>query len=314
VNRAAAPPSPNRRLAALGACVAVLAAAACDRRPPADPAYVAALETWRAERLAALTAEEGWLTLIALAWLEPGDNRFGSGPGNRVVLPGRGVPPVAGTLTLGADGAVVLRTAPEAGVTVDGESVAEARLRSDREGKPQTVAVGAVRFRIIERGGRKAVRARDPNNPARAEFAGIEYFPVDPRLRVAARFEPYPHPREVRVPSHQGPDQTMLAAGLVRFELDGRPLALEPLAASREPEEFFFVFRDATAGTATYGAGRFLDAELPDPATGAVILDFNRAYNPPCAFTPFATCPLPPPQNVLAVRIEAGEMMRGGGH
>jgi hypothetical protein len=313
VSRPADPPGAIRRLAALGLCAGVLAGA-CDRRSPADPAYLADLEAWRAERLAALTAEDGWLTLVALAWLEPGVNPFGSAPTNRVVLPGRGVPPVAGTLTLGDDGAVVLRTTAEAGVTVDGQVATETRLRSDREGNPQTVAVGALRFRIIERGGRKAVRARDPGNPARAAFAGIEHFPVDPRLRLEGRFEPYAQPREVRVPSHQGPDQTMLAAGLVRFEIDGRPLALEPLAASREPDGLFFVFRDATAGTETYGAGRFLDADLPDPATGAVILDFNRAYNPPCAFTPYATCPLPPPQNVLPVRIEAGEMMRGGGH
>jgi uncharacterized protein (DUF1684 family) len=301
-----------------GACLALaltlLAAVGCDRRPPADPAYLAELEAWRGERLAELTAEDGWLTLVALAWLEPGDNPFGSAPSNRVVLPGRGVPPVAGTLTLEADGAVVLRTAPEAGVTVDGQPATEARLRSDRDGSPQIVAVGPLRFRIIERGGRKAVRARDPGSPARASFPGLEYFPVDPRLRVEGAFEPYAEPREVRIQSYQGPDQTMIAPGIVRFEILGAACALEPLTSSREPEEFFFVFRDATAGTETYGAGRFLDADLPDPATGRVILDFNRAYNPPCAFTPYATCPLPPPQNVLAARIEAGEMMRGGGH
>ena len=230
------------------------------------------------------------------------------------MLPGRGVPPVAGTLTLEDDGAVVLRTAPEAGITVDGQPATEVLLRSDRDGSPQTVAVGPVRFHIIERGGRKAVRARDPENPARASFPGIEYFPVDPRLRVTGTFEPYSEPREVRVPSHQGPDQTMLAPGIVRFEVLGQPCTLEPLAASRQPDSFFFVFRDATAGNETYGAGRFLDADAPDPATGKVTLDFNRAVNPPCAFTPYATCPLPPPQNVLAVQIAAGEMMRGGKH
>jgi len=302
------------RVARFACAFGLLAAVGCDRRPPADPAYLAEFETWRAERLARLTAEDGWLTLVALAWLEPGDNPFGSAPTNRVVLPGRGVPPVAGTLTLDADGAVVLRTAPEAGIKVDGEPATEARLRSDRDGSPQTVAVGPVRFHIIERGGRKAVRARDPGSPARASFPGIEYFPVDPRLRVTGTFEPYGEPREVRVPSHQGPDQTMLAPGIVRFEIFGQPCTLEPLAASPQPKSFFFVFRDATAGTETYGAGRFLDADAPDPSTGKVMLDFNRAVNPPCAFTPYATCPLPPPQNVLPVRIAAGEMMRGGGH
>jgi uncharacterized protein (DUF1684 family) len=304
----------SARFGRIACTVALLAAPACDRRPPVDPAYLAEVETWRAERLTKLTAENGWLTLVALVWLEPGDNPFGSAPGNKVVLPGRDVPPVAGTLTLEADGAVVLRTVPEAGVTIIGQPVTEARLRSDRDGSPQAVAVGSVRFHIIERGGRKAVRARDPDNPARAAFQGIEQFPVDPRLRVTGTFEPYAEPREVRVPSHQGPDQTMLAPGIVRFDILGQPCALEPLTTSRQPTDFFFVFRDATAGNETYGAGRFLDADLPDPATGRLVLDFNRAYNPPCAFTPFATCPLPPPQNVLTVRIAAGEMMRGGGH
>ncbi len=302
------------RRACLALALTLLAAVGCDRRPPADPAYLAELEAWRAERLAELTAEDGWLTLVALAWLEPGDNRFGSAPSNRVVLPGRGVPPVAGTLTLEADGTVVLRSAPEAGVTVDGQPATEARLRSDRDGSPQVVAVGPLRLRIIERGGRKAVRARDPGSPARASFVGLEHFPVDPRLRVEGTFEPYAEPREVRIQSYQGPDQTMLAPGIVRFEILGQPCTLEPLAASPQPKSFFFVFRDATAGTETYGAGRFLDADAPDPSTGKVMLDFNRAVNPPCAFTPYATCPLPPPQNVLPVRIEAGEMMRGGGH
>jgi len=304
------PARPGRTTCAFALFIVV----ACDRRPPADPAYLAELETWRAERLAKLTGEDGWLTLVALAWLDPGANPFGSAPANRVVLPGRGVPPVAGTLILEADGTVVLRTAPEAGVTIDGHAVTEARLRSDRDGSPQTVAVGPVRFHIIERGGRKAVRARDPDNPVRAAFQGIEHFPIDARLRVEGTFDPYGEPRALQVPSHQGPNQTMLAPGIVRFSILGKACALEPLTSSREPTEFFFVFRDATAGIETYGAGRFLDTELPEPGTGKVILDFNRAYNPPCAFTPYATCPLPPPQNVLAVRIEAGEMMRGGGH
>ena len=304
------PARPGRTTCAFALFIVV----ACDRRPPADPAYLAELETWRAERLAKLTGEDGWLTLVALAWLDPGANPFGSAPANRVVLPGRGVPPVAGTLILEADGTVVLRTAPEAGVTIDGQGVTEARLRSDRDGSPQTVAVGPVRFHIIERGGRKAVRARDPDNPVRAAFQGIEHFPIDARLRVEGTFDPYGEPRALQVPSHQGPNQTMLAPGIVRFSILGKACALEPLTSSREPTEFFFVFRDATAGIETYGAGRFLDTELPEPGTGKVILDFNRAYNPPCAFTPYATCPLPPPQNVLAVRIEAGEMMRGGGH
>ncbi len=276
--------------------LAVVLAAACTRKAPVvDPAYRAEIAAWRAARLAALTAPDGWLTLAGLYWLRPGPNRFGSDPGNEIVLPGAGIAGVAGPIDLRPDGAA-----------------GERPLRSDRDGKPDVVALGTYRFYVIDRAGTLGVRVKDTASSARAHFKGIEHFPLDPAYRVTATFEPYPAPREVKVATHQGPSQTMLAPGLVRFSLGGRSLALEPFVSSPADRTFFFVFRDATSGHQTYGAGRFLAADAPPAGGRSVVLDFNKATNPPCAFTPFATCPLPPPANELPVRIAAGEMY--GGH
>jgi uncharacterized protein (DUF1684 family) len=199
------------------------------------------------------------------------------------------------------------------GVTLAGSPATERTLASDRGGKPDVLTAGAVRFYLIERGGKLAVRVKDPQSARRVGFAGIRYFPVDAAYRVEGTFEPYPEPREVAVATVQGPEQQMLAPGLVRFQLGGRNLTLEPFVSSPDDTEFFFVFRDATSGTETYGAGRFLDTPVPNPPSTVVVLDFNKAYSPPCAFTPYATCPLPPRQNELSVRIEAGEKF-GPGH
>lgn len=300
------------------AAVAVAALAtggtfACrEGRPPADPAYAAKVGRLRAERIAELSGESGWLTLVGIHWLKPGAIRLGSGAGNDIVLHSEDVPAFAGTIELSGDGSVVLRARPEAGATLRGEPVTELALRSDRDGSPDVVEIAGLRMNLIDRSGSRALRVRDPRSPRRAAFRGIPYFPVDPRLRVSATLERYDAPREVLVASAQGPAQRMLAPGLLRFRIGAAPCRLEPFAAAAEAESLFIVFRDATAGRETYGAGRFLDAAAPAPGSNRVILDFNLAYNPPCAFTPHATCPLPPPQNVLPVPIEAGEKDPGG--
>ena len=301
-------------LLATTALVSTVALPGCGRRTPAvDPGYIVQIEAWRAERLASLTADDGWLTVVGLFWLRPGENRFGTDPGNEVVLPGMDTAAVAGTLELRQDGTVLLHPRPGTHVTVAGLPATERTLASDRGGKPDVLAADAVRFYLIERGGKVAVRVKDPHSARRVGFAGIRSFPVDPAYRVEGAFEPYPVPREVAVATVQGPEQKMLAPGLVRFRLGGRSLALEPFVSSPDDSEFFFVFRDATSGADTYGAGRFLDTPVPKPPSTVVVLDFNKAYSPPCAFTPYATCPLPPKQNELPLRIEAGEKI-GPGH
>ncbi len=307
----------RRRLTRASLAVALSAviapALSCTRRPPADPAYTALIEAWRAKRLAVLTAEDGWLSVAGLFWLKPGENRFGAGAENDIVLPGAGTPEVAGAIDLRPDGTAFVRALPGSGLTLDGKPAGDQVLRSDHGGgEPDVLRVGSLGLYVIERGGKLAVRVKDADNPARLRFKGVESFPIDPSCRVQGTFEPYPAPRRVGVATAHGPSQTMLVPGLVRFTLSGRALALEPFVDSPEDPTFFFVFRDATAGHETYGAGRFLDAPAPAHGSSAVVMDFNQATNPPCAFTPFATCPLPPAGNVLPFRIEAGERYSGG--
>ena len=290
----------------------VALAAGCGRRAPApDPAYLAAVEKWRAERLASLTAEDGWLTLVGLYWLRAGENRFGSDPADEVPITERGVPPVAGTLELRADGTVLLHPSPTSGLTVNGGPAVVRVLRSDRSGSPDVLALGPIRFYVIDRAGKLAVRVKDPHSPRRTGFKGLHYFPVDPGFRVVGTLEPYAAPRRVPVATVQGPEQTMFVPGLVRFQLHGRSLALEPFVSAPGDTDYFFVFRDQTSGRQTYGAGRFLDTAAPKGDSRSVVLDFNEAYTPPCAFTPFATCPLPLRQNELPVAVTAGEKFIG---
>lgn len=296
----------------IGALVLVLAACA-QHVPPPDPAYLAEIDAWRAQRLERLTSDDGWLTVVGLDWLAPGVNRFGSDPTGEIPLPASGIPALAGTVEVLDDGSVVVRAAADGPVTVNGEPIAESILHSDAQGPPDVVGVGSLRFYIIERGGRLAARVKDPHSSARAEFSGISSFPIDPRYRVTAHLEPYPEPKEVQIPTVVGTPTTMLAPGVLEFDLIGEHLTLEPFVSAVDDPEYFLIFRDLTSGDTTYGAGRFLSAEAAGE-DGTTILDFNYAYNPPCAFTPYATCPLPPPENALAVAVEAGEMYSGQTH
>jgi hypothetical protein len=298
----------NTKTAAVLLAVLLLPIAACSQRPPTPaPAYVAEVERWRSERLASLTSESGWLTLVGIHWLKPGVNRFGSAPENDIVLMGQEVPAIAGNLELRPDGSVLLHASAAARITTQGAAVTERALRTDRSGKPDVLTVGSLRMHLIDRSGSIALRVRDPKSPRRTGFNGIDYFPIDSRLKVMATYERYPSPREASVASAQGPAQKMLVPGILRFHIGAKEVSLEPFVSAPNDESFFIVFSDATAGRETYGAGRFLDADVPKDGATSATLDFNEAYSPPCAFSPYATCPLPPRQNVLPFRIEAGE-------
>ncbi len=258
------------------------------------------MEAWRKQRYAALRREVGWLTLAGLDWLRPGVNRIGTAPDAEIVLPAG--PPHAGTLTL-AEGEVRADGTPD-GLSIGGEPVSDLPLVSDDEGKPTMLELGALRLCLIERGGRMAVRTWDTQAAARREFEGIDHWPVDPAWRVRARFEPTPG-RAIRVPDVLGIDEDDESPGDVVFELDGATHRLQALPGG-DSGELWLVFGDATNGHETYGGGRFLYTGAPD-ADGSVVVDFNRAYNPPCVFSPYATCPLPWPANRLPIRVEAGE-------
>jgi len=270
--------------------------------------YIAEIEEWRSERETGLTGDEGWLTLVGLFWLQPGVNAFGSDPELPVVLPEGAAPAQAGTLTY--DGkSVWLESGSGVELTVNGEVVTEAGLHDDSEGKPDEVRLGRLLFYIIQRDGRHAVRVKDPESPARRDFQGLSWFPVDPAHRVEARFEAFDEPLAVQIPTAAGTQAPMLVPGIVVFSLDGEERSLRPLIGSPDEDEFFFILKDQTSGRETYGAGRYMYGTLEG---NRIVLDFNKAYNPPCVFTKYATCPLPPRENRLKIRLLAGEKSYGG--
>jgi hypothetical protein len=253
--------------------------------------YQAEIGQWRRDREARLTADDGWLTLTGLFWLHPGANSFGKA----------------------ADSAIVLADGPaHAGVfTFDGRRVTLGMNGATREVKPDSggdrVAVGRLSLFVIQRGGRFGIRLKDPQSPYRRQFHGLEYFPANPAWRVTARW--VAAPKKIPILNVLGQTEPSECPGYAEFELGGKHLRLYPILESPGDRQLFYIFRDETAGKETYGAGRFLYSEMP--RNGRVVLDFNEAYNPPCSFTPYATCPLPPPENRLGVRIEAGEKKYG---
>jgi uncharacterized protein (DUF1684 family) len=279
--------------------------------PDVDPVYRAEIEAAWAEREARLTADDGWLTVVGLFWLDPGPNIVGSAEDVAVRLPDG--PALVGSLHLGEDGVVTLLPSPDAGLTVNDEPAVERALATDASGAPDTLRAGRVLFYLIERDDGIGVRVKDPEAKTRREFFGIEHFPVTEAFRVTATLERYPELKEVEIPTVTGTPSVMHAPGLLRFTIDGTECSLEPYVSGPEDRSLFLIFRDATSGDTTYGAGRFLYAEL-DVGSDDVILDFNLAINPPCAYTHFATCPLPTPENTVFVPISAGEKYAGDHH
>jgi uncharacterized protein (DUF1684 family) len=276
--------------------------------PPGGPPYQQQIEDWRKAREARLRSDEGWLTVAGLFWLQDGDNPFGSDPRATVVLPAHAAPARAGSFRVRGKKVSVV-PAPGVAITLAGQPVGERELRSDVPGPPDVLSLGATRFFVIERGGKMAIRLRDLQSPARRAFAGTRWFPIRPEYRLVGRFVPHPAPRHIAVPNILGMTEEMESPGVVVFNWKGQELRLEPVYETPERNELFFIFRDKTSGHETYGAGRFFYAD--NPHDGQVVIDFNKAYTPPCAFTRFATCPLPPRQNHLPVRIEAGELDDG---
>jgi uncharacterized protein len=277
-------------------------------------AHAAEVQAWQSWRHKRLTADDGWLVVTALNWLKPGDNRFGNDSSNAVVLPAHSVPPVAGVLKLEGSKVSIelapLVTARLRSGTEEKKITGPTELRPDVPGPPDVVVIGDVHFFVLDRDGKMGLRVRDLRSPARKAFKGMEYFPVQEAYRVEARLQPHEQKTVVKVPTVMGNTTDMESPGRLLFRLGEQELALDPVIEPDDPQKrLFVIFKDATAGKQTYGAGRFLYAEqTPD---GKIVMDFNKAYSPPCAFTAFATCPLPPPQNRLAVAVEAGEKFSG---
>lgn len=294
---------------ALSLGVASVHAQTNDTAAPAD--FAQQTVNWHNKRLAGLTAPNGWLSLIGLDWLKDGANRIGSAADNDIVL--KAGPAHLGVVTL-KDGVTHIALDKNSGATVNGKAVQEATLVDDAHagnGEPSVVAFGTVSFLVIERDGRKALRVKDSNASTRTHFLGLDYYTADPSWRIVADWVPFDPPHELEIGSVLGTINKEKVPGKAVFHRDGHTYELMPI--QEEPDSLFFVMADRTSGKETYGAARFLYAELPKD--GKVVLDFNRAYNPPCAFTPYATCPLAPPENRLDVAVTAGEKKyRGSEH
>lgn len=256
----------------------------------ADPlSYTEQIEQWRKDREASLKADDGWLTVAGLHWLSAGANQVEGADGVEFDL-------------RGSQASVRIRDGVAA--LVNGKPAKQAPLVDDTPGPPDLVTLGTLTMFVIERGDRYAIRVRDTASKYRKQFTGLTWYPVKPAWRVEGLLEKHDKPLDVEVPTILGYDEKMTSPGVVRFTLAGRRLTLRPMLSGKR---LFFIFKDRTAGKTTYPAGRFLYADMP--ADGAKVeLDFNKAYNPPCAYTPYATCPLPPRENQLALPIEAGEL------
>ncbi len=271
--------------------------------------YTRQIETWRAQRVERLQAPTGWLALIGLHWLKDGNNTVGSAKDNDVVL-AKG-PPHLGAIVL-KDGKATITLDVKSGATIDGKPAQSGELLDDTHDKPTTIAFGSVSFYLIDRSGKKGLRVKDTAAETRTNFVGIDSFPIDPSWRIEAKWEAFKPAHSLEIPTVLGTVDKMPVPGKATFTRGGKTYTLLPVIEDPKADEVWFIFADRTSGKETYGAARFLYA--PMPRDGKVVIDFNKAYNPPCAFTPYATCPLAPPENRLDLAVTAGEKKYRGSH
>ena len=273
-------------------------------------AYKQSLETVRAQRVERLRGPNGWLSLIGLHWLKESKNSVGSAKDNDIVL-------LKGPEHLGSvmleQGKTSIVVDAKSGARIDGSDKLEGELLDDsHDDKTSRVTFGSVNFVVIDRSGKKGLRVKDSEAETRKNFLGIDYFDIDMSWRVEAKWVPFDPPHELEVPTVIGTVEKYPVPGKAVFERDGKTFELLPVIEVPGDKELFLIFADRTSGKETYGAARFLYAAMPE--NGKIVLDFNRAYNPPCAFTPYATCPLAPPENRLDARVTAGEKKYRGSH
>lgn len=295
-----------RKITAASIVMLTIMASACAKDEPVPADYREQVEAFRHKRAREIIAPTGWAALVGLHFLTPGSHTVGSAPGNGVRLTGPSAPAVLGTVTVGT-ATVRLQVSKDVTVRRGDQVVTDVELRPSS--KPEDFLVsGAMTLTLIRRGDKLALRVWDAKAPTLTSLSGLEWMPVDEAWRVQARFEPHPPGRTMKILNVLDELVDMPNPGVAVFTIGGREYRLEALLESEDAKELFFLFRDGTSGKTTYGAGRYLYSPLPD--RGRVILDFNQAKNPPCTFTDFATCPLPPKGNALAVAVQAGELDR----
>lgn len=271
--------------------------------------YEKTINTWHEKRISDLKADDGWLNLVGLHWLNAGINTFGSGEKNDIVFPAGSIAEEAGYFLV-KDRQVTLVVNKGATVSIGQKAVSKEIIFHPDSARAPLVESGTLRWNIIKREDKLGIRLRDLASEAVKSFKGIDRFPINPAYQLTGQFEKGDSSRTIDITNVLGQVTAQRSPGTVIFEWDGVKHQLDVLDGKNE---FFLVFADATSGKETYGSGRFL--YIPKPgADGVVTIDFNKAYNPPCAFTPYATCPLPPKQNILPIEINAGEKNYGAAH
>ncbi|NQT62886.1 MAG: DUF1684 domain-containing protein [Candidatus Marinimicrobia bacterium] len=282
---------------------------ACVTTPPAPAGKISEYEkqigVWHQSRNERLNQPTGWLTLSGLFWLEEGDNRFGGDSKNHLVFPGASVPGYMGVLHLNGD-SVSISVADSIHIFLRDSLITRSDLKKDSDGEPDILTWENLTWYIIQRGDRVGVRLRDSQHPNYVNFKPTELFPIDSSWRVLATLETFDTTRTVDIVNVLGDTSPSSTPGILHFEVNGKALTLTPLADPGD-KNYFIIFGDATNGLSTYGAGRFLVIPAVD-GNGTTFIDFNKSYNMPCAFSPYATCPLPPEENQLTIAIEAGEL------
>lgn len=276
----------------------------CTPRKPTPEelaSYKAEIESWHKERLAEVTSPHGWLNLVGLYWLEPGINTIGTGRDNKIVFPEATIAANAGYYRVNQQDIIFMPI--DAPIAVNGRPV-QSEITIPFDSLRRTIFTsGSLEWYIIRRDTRLGIRLRDLNSPAIKEFKGVDRYPVDPAYRIEATFEPADSAHTIDITNVLGQTTPQSSPGTLVFTLHGREHRLDAL---EEDDKLFIIFGDETSGKDTYGGGRFVYTGKPN-AENKVYIDFNKAHNPPCVFTPYATCPLPPAQNILKVAVEAGE-------
>ncbi|MDQ7818170.1 MAG: DUF1684 domain-containing protein [Melioribacteraceae bacterium] len=275
-----------------------------------SPNYISGIKEWHKKRVENLKKDNGWLNLVGLYWLNQGENKFGSDKSNDVIFPADKAPLFMGSFLL-QDSIVTIKINDSVEVLLENcEQVTEMELKHDQQKGTTILDHGSLRWNLIKRGNRFGIRLRDLDAELVKNFPGIETFPVNDNWRIEAEFEEYNPQREIEIPTVIGTIEKEKSPGAIVFEMEGTEYRLDVTDAGKS---YFVIFADLTSGIETYGAGRFLSVDKAD-STGKIFIDFNKAYNPPCVFTKYATCPLPPKQNHIKLEITAGEMNFGEGH
>ncbi len=272
------------------------------KEPFNEEEYVKSVKEWQVERLESLKSENGWLNLVGLHWLKDGQNPFGSNEANNIIFP-ENAPDFIGTIIL-YKGNLSISINEDVEVLINDSLLKESNILTDADKGTTKFKMGSFRWYIIKRGERYGIRLKDLESPLIDKITEVPSFPIDSKWRLEAKFEKFDTPKEIAIPNVLGDTEFEQCFGLLKFKIGDTEHSLMPLGNGTS--SFFVIFADETSAEETYGAGRFLSVEKPDE-NGNTIIDFNKATNPPCAFTDFATCPLPPKENILSIKILAGE-------